>query len=137
MHRWNWGLIVEQTPYPSASSRRASPLIPISAPRSSSKAAHTQINRGITGITQYPFSRAQRVEFSGGIRRISFDYEVESFFFGFPSGVFLGRTRKTSSGRMRTSVKQARRSSTTRLSLARPADPWTALSFRYRKPPAH
>ncbi|HVG71508.1 MAG TPA: basic secretory protein-like protein [Vicinamibacterales bacterium] len=94
-HRWNWGLIVEQTPYTIGQFSQGVTVDPnFGTAFVQQETRITQINRGITGITQYPFSRAQRVEFSGGIRRISFDYEVESFFFGFPSGVFLGRTEE-------------------------------------------
>ena len=93
-HRWNWGLIVEQTPYTTgrfAQGFTSDPNFGTSFVQQETRI--TQINRGITGITQYPFSRAQRLELSGGVRRISFDYEVESFFFS-PSGVFLGRTEE-------------------------------------------
>ena len=30
----------------------------------------TQIDRGLSAVVQYPFNRAQRVEFTGGIRRV-------------------------------------------------------------------
>jgi hypothetical protein len=93
-HRWNWGVIVEQTPYTTGRFAQGITNDPNFGPSFVQQETRiTQINRGITGITQYPFSRAQRVEFSGGIRRISFDYEVESFFFS-PNGVFLGRTEE-------------------------------------------
>src|SRR5687767_3219359 len=93
-HRWNWGVIVEQTPYTTGQFRQAFTVDPnFGQAFVQEELRITQINRGITGITQYPFSRAQRVEFSGGVRRISFDYEVERFFFS-PSGVFLGRTEE-------------------------------------------
>jgi len=93
-HRWNWGVIVEQTPYTTGQFSQGVTVDPNFGPAFVQQETRvTQINRGITGITQYPFNRAQRVEFSGGIRRISFDYEVERFFFS-PSGVFLGRTEE-------------------------------------------
>ncbi|MGH9241218.1 MAG: basic secretory protein-like protein [Vicinamibacterales bacterium] len=93
-HRWNWGVIVEQTPYTTGRFAQGITVDPnFGTSFVQQETRITQINRGITGITQYPFSRAQRVEFSGGVRRISFDYEVESFFFS-PNGVFLGRTEE-------------------------------------------
>jgi hypothetical protein len=53
-----------------------------------------QINSAVTGILQYPFTRAHRMEFSGGVRRIAFDQEVETFYYAFPSGVFLGKDKQ-------------------------------------------
>jgi len=35
-----------------------------------------QINRDLGGIVSYPFSRVQRLEFSAGVRSISYDYEI-------------------------------------------------------------
>ena len=92
-HRWNWGLIVEQTPYTIGQFSQGVTVDPnFGTAFVQQETRITQINRGITGITQYPVSRAQRVEFSGGIRRIT--TTKSSFFFGFPSGVFLGRTEE-------------------------------------------
>jgi hypothetical protein len=51
-----------------------------------------QINQAVTGITQYPFSRAQRLELSGGFRRISF-FQMRSDFFAL-NGSFLGNTKE-------------------------------------------
>ena len=94
-HRWNWGLMVEQTPYTIGQFSQGITVDPdFGTSFVQQEVRIRQINRGITGITQYPFSRAQRVEFSGGIRRISFDYEVESFFYSAASGQFLGRTKE-------------------------------------------
>ena len=53
-----------------------------------------QINQAVTGITQYPFSRAQRLELSGGVRRISFSQQLRSDYFNFLSGQFLGTTKE-------------------------------------------
>jgi Tol biopolymer transport system component len=70
--RWNWGALVDRTPY-------------VTGGFSSGFVGNTfveqefrfrEINHGLTGIAQYPLSRVQRVEFSGGVRRISFDREV-------------------------------------------------------------
>jgi hypothetical protein len=94
-NRWNWGVIVEQTPYTIGQFAQGVTVDPeFGTSFVQQEFRIRQINRGITGITQYPFSRAQRVEFSGGIRRISFDYEVERFFYSFPTGQFLGRTKE-------------------------------------------
>jgi hypothetical protein len=50
----------------------------------------TQINRAVSGLIQYPFSRAHRFELAGGVRRISFDRDIESLLFSPTTGQFLG-----------------------------------------------
>src|SRR5678816_2979518 len=77
-HRWNWGVIGEQTPY--GFSQWAQGVVnnpafggPVFAQQ---ELRFRQINQAVTGITQYPLSRAQRVELSGGVRRISFSQEL-------------------------------------------------------------
>jgi hypothetical protein len=94
-NRWNWGVIVEQTPYTIGQFGQALVLDPQFGPSIVQQELRIrQINRAVTGITQYPFSKALRAEFSGGIRRVSFDYEIEQFFYSFQSGQFLGRTKE-------------------------------------------
>ena len=85
-HRWNWGFIVENTPYTIGQFEQAVVFDPQFGVVPCGPAVRIrQINRGVTGITQYPFSRAHRVEFAGGIRRISFDFERETFLYSFQS----------------------------------------------------
>jgi Tol biopolymer transport system component len=94
-HRWNWGVIGEQTPYGFSQFSQGivtDPNFGTSFVQQESR--FRQINQAITGITQYPLSRAQRVEFSGGIRRISFSQEVRTDFFNPFSGQFLGNTKE-------------------------------------------
>jgi|RhiMethySRZTD1v2_1073278.scaffolds.fasta_scaffold01829_6 Tol biopolymer transport system component len=94
-HRWNWGAIVEQIPYTVPYFQQGIVNDPQFGPSYvQQEYRQRQINQGIMGIAQYPFSRAHRIEFSGGARRISFDSEVESLFYAYPSGVFLGRTKQ-------------------------------------------
>ena len=91
-HRWNWGVIVENTPYTIGQFEQAIVFDPqFGTVLADRQYRIRQINRGVTGITQYPFSRAHRVEFAGGIRRISFDFERETFLYSFQSGQFLDR----------------------------------------------
>jgi outer membrane protein assembly factor BamA len=49
-----------------------------------------QINRELLGYFAYPFSRAQRLEFSTGFRRISFDAKEETEVYDAFTGQFLG-----------------------------------------------
>ena len=94
-HRWNWGAIVEQVPYTVPFFQQSivnDPEFGLAFVQREFR--QRQINQGIMGIVQYPFNRAHRVEISGGVRRISFDQDVESLFYAYPSGVFLGRTKQ-------------------------------------------
>ncbi|HVG71567.1 MAG TPA: hypothetical protein VM819_11685 [Vicinamibacterales bacterium] len=94
-HRWNWGVILENTPYTLGQFGQTLTIDPQFGPALVQQELRLrQINRAITGITQYPLSKVQRVEFSGGVRRVSFDAEVENFFYSFQTGQFLGRTKE-------------------------------------------
>ncbi len=95
-HRWNWGFIAEQSPYPFSEFQQGI----INDPNFGTAFVQqelrlTQINRAFTGIAQYPFSRAQRLEFSGGVRRISYSQKLETFYYSPFNGAFLGRTKET------------------------------------------
>jgi outer membrane protein assembly factor BamA len=49
-----------------------------------------QVNREILGYLAYPFNRAQRVEFSGGYRHISYDAEEKTVVYNRVTGEFVG-----------------------------------------------
>jgi hypothetical protein len=85
-HRWNWGVVADQTPYVTGSFAQG--FGDVDGREAFVQQTHriTQINRGASGIIQYPFSRAQRVEFTGGMRRISFDQDIETQFFSPTTG---------------------------------------------------
>jgi outer membrane protein assembly factor BamA len=46
----------------------------------------------VSALTQYPFSRAQRVEFAAGVRNISFDAQVDTRLFSGFTGELIDRT---------------------------------------------
>jgi outer membrane protein assembly factor BamA len=50
-----------------------------------------EIHREVAGTAAYPFNRAQRLEFSGGFRNISFARERETRVFFLPTGELLDR----------------------------------------------
>lgn len=90
--RWNWGVVADQTPYVTGSfaqgvTDRNGSLVGV-------QETHRiiQVDRGVSGILQYPFSRAQRVEFSSGVRRISFDQDVETQLFSLDTGSILDKS---------------------------------------------
>ena len=93
-HRWNWGVIGEQTPFGYSQFQQGLTQDPqFGTSFVQQELRIRQINQAVSGITQYPLSRAQRVEFSGGVRRISFFEELRSTFFNL-NGQFLGDTKQ-------------------------------------------
>jgi Tol biopolymer transport system component len=79
--RWHWGVVAEQSPY--VIGRFGQGIVDVDGqPRIVEETLRiTQVNRGVSGVLQYPFSRAHRVEVTGGMRRISFDQDIETRFF--------------------------------------------------------
>jgi hypothetical protein len=76
--RWNWGMVGEQTPYVTGSFSQGLANVNGGTAVVEQTYRVTQINRAFTGIAQYPFSRAQRLEFAAGGRRISFDQQIDT-----------------------------------------------------------
>lgn len=78
-HRWNWGVGVDQTPYASRgfetgyADGRGGQTVYVE-----NEYRILQVDRGVTGILAYPFSRAQRVEFSSGFRQIALKQDLTS-----------------------------------------------------------
>jgi hypothetical protein len=94
-HRWNWGASVEQVPYISGgiSSGYAESngnLVAVNQTFLS-----REINQAVNGLVSYPFNRAQRLDFSAGIRRISFDQQVLTDIYDPTTGQLLGQTTDT------------------------------------------
>ena len=93
--RWNWGASFDQTPYvlrgfsESLAGDATQPLV------SEDETRILQIDRGFSGIVSYPFSRAQRVEFSGGLRQITGKTEVTTRLFDYYTGEQLSQDTTT------------------------------------------
>ncbi len=80
--RWNWGAAFDQTPY---AVRGFSDTL-VSTPGGQTAIQEDeirvlQVDRGLSAIALYPFSRARRVEFSGGLRQITGKEDVTSTLF--------------------------------------------------------
>ena len=75
-HRWNWGAMVDQTPYVA----RGFEAFVTSAGGEQVYVEREyrllQVDRSFTGIISYPFSRAQRLDVTGGFRQIGFTQDV-------------------------------------------------------------
>ena len=87
--RWNWGFLVEHLPYTTGGFGQGLTVVDGQQAVVQQSLRVTQINSGASLLAQYPFSRVQRVEFSGGVRRIGFDAEVETQFFDARTGLMF------------------------------------------------
>jgi WD40-like Beta Propeller Repeat len=89
-NRWNWGVLGGQIPYLSGafqSSIQQSSAGPVEVDEA---LIFRQTEQSAAGIVAYPFDRARRVEFQGGVTRISFDQIVETSVFSLRTGELLG-----------------------------------------------
>lgn len=91
-HRWNWGIVGEQSPYVTGRFAEGVTTVDGQSAFVSEVFRVTQINRAVSGLVQYPFSRAQRVELSGGFRRISFDRQIDTQIFSLQTGNLIDET---------------------------------------------
>jgi Tol biopolymer transport system component len=89
--RWNWGVVGEQTPYVTGSFAQGLASVGGTPVIVQQTFRLTQIDRAVSGITQYPFSRVQRVEMAGGFRQISFDQDIETERFSAVTGEPIDR----------------------------------------------
>jgi hypothetical protein len=87
--RWNWGGEISQFPYISTSfveddtTLGGTPVIRDRVFR------EWQIDRTFAGNLFYPFNRTRRIEFTGGVRHISFRSEVQTQFYDARNGFLL------------------------------------------------
>ncbi|MDP3720205.1 MAG: BamA/TamA family outer membrane protein [Acidobacteriota bacterium] len=88
--RWNWGAIVEQAPYVTGAFAQGITTINGQDVIVQQSLRQRQTNQSASLIAQYPFSRVHRLEFAGGGRRISFDSQLETFYYSPVTGDLLG-----------------------------------------------
>jgi hypothetical protein len=93
-NRWNWGFIVENTPYVTGSFGQGLAVVDNQVFFAEQELRVVQINRGVTGLVQYPLNRAQRIELSSGFRRISFDRQLETRLYSTVTGNFVDEIRE-------------------------------------------
>lgn len=88
-NRWNWGVSAEQVPYVSGLIRSGFDVIDGQPVIIEERRLSRQVNQAVTGMVAYPFSRAQRVEFSAGARRIGFDGQADLAIYSAVTGQLL------------------------------------------------
>jgi len=91
-HRWNWGASLDQTPYVVRGFSEG--LVQDSAGNvlvEQDELRQIQTDRGISGVAVYPLSRAERVEFSSGLRQITGKTDVTTSLFDAVTGQQLSQ----------------------------------------------
>jgi Tol biopolymer transport system component len=93
-HRWNWGVALDQTPYVARGFDAAIDVINGQPIYIENEYRLLQIDRSLSGMIAYPFSRAHRVEFGGGFRQIGFKQDVTQRIYDYNSGQQLAEDRE-------------------------------------------
>jgi Tol biopolymer transport system component len=92
-HRWNWGVGVDETPYVSRAFETGITTVNGQDVYLEREFRILQTDRGLSGLIAYPFSGAQRVEVSGGLRQLGLKEDVtERLFDGFGNQLSQDRT---------------------------------------------
>jgi Tol biopolymer transport system component len=96
-HRWNWGLVGGQIPYLTGGFQSGIANVRNEPAEVDQTILFRQTERSAAGIVAYPFNRAQRLEFQGGVTQISFDQIVETTAFSLITGSLLSDDTTTTS----------------------------------------
>ena len=93
-HRWNWGAALDQTPYVYRSFNAGVTNIAGQPAYIEQEYRFLQTDRSVTGLLSYPFSRAHRVDFSGGVRQVAYKQDVTTRAFDYYSGQQISEDRE-------------------------------------------
>jgi Tol biopolymer transport system component len=77
-NRWNWGLVGGQVPYLSGGISEFFATVDGEPALVDQTVIVRQTERSLAAITQYPFSRARRIEFQAGATQMTFDQIVQT-----------------------------------------------------------
>ena len=87
--RWTWGFTGGQIPYLTGGFNQGTVDVDGETGIAQQQITFWQISRNAAGILAYPFSRAQRLEFGAGVRRIGFDQDIETRIFSAVTGELI------------------------------------------------
>jgi WD40-like Beta Propeller Repeat len=94
-HRWNWGVALDQTPY-IYRTFNTGVAFPQGVPTYVEQEYRIlQVDRSLTGLISYPFSRSQRIDLSGGARQIGFSQDLTTRMYDFQSGQQLSEDKES------------------------------------------
>jgi Tol biopolymer transport system component len=88
-HRWNWGIVGGQVPYLTGGFQSALTTIQGEPAEVDQQLIFRQTEQSASGIVAYPFNRARRVEFQGGVTRMSFDQITQTQAFSLNTGQLI------------------------------------------------
>ena len=93
--RWNWGGFVEQIPYVTGGLLGGVETINGSQVFVEELVRDRQVDRRITGLAQFPFSRATRFEVAASVRNLTFNREIDTRGFALNTGELLFEDNET------------------------------------------
>jgi len=94
--RWNWGVVGGQVPYLNGGFQSSLASLPNGdVVQIDQLFIFRQTERSASGMVSYPFSRAQRVEFQGGMSNISFDQVVTTTTYSIFTGAIYDQSTET------------------------------------------
>ncbi len=88
-NRWNWGVLAAQNPYLSGGFQTFVGNVGTEPAEIDQTILFRQTEQSAAGLVAYPFNRAQRIEFQGGITRLTFDQIVQTQAFSLVTGDLL------------------------------------------------
>jgi Tol biopolymer transport system component len=92
--RWNYGIGIDQTPYVSRGYQTGIASTPQGDVFVENEFRILQTDRSLSGVVSYPFSRASRVEVTGGFRQIGLKQDVRSRTFSLVTGELIDQTEE-------------------------------------------
>ncbi|CAN5362244.1 MAG: PD40 domain-containing protein [Acidobacteria bacterium] len=92
--RWNWGASIDQTPYVARAFQAGQGNIGGQNVYIENEYRILQVDRSLAGVISYPFSRAQRVEVTGGLRQIGLTEDITQRLFSLSTGQMLSEERE-------------------------------------------
>ncbi len=96
-HRWNWGVVGGQIPYLSGGFASGITAVGNEPAEVDQTILFRQTEQSAAAVVAYPFNRSERLEFQGGVTRISFDQIVQTTTFSLINGDLLSNDTSTTS----------------------------------------
>jgi Tol biopolymer transport system component len=94
-HRWNWGVSLDQTPYIYRTFNSGLAQTQGGLAYVEQEYRILQVDRSLTGLISYPFSRSQRIDVSGGARQIGFKQDLTTRLYDYSSGQQLSENEES------------------------------------------
>lgn len=135
--RWNWAVSAQQMPlFVGAASVSASAVSAAGeATLTTSRVRYRQIHQQFSGIVMYPFSQAERLEFSGGLHAIAFNREAITSVAALDTGDVLAETRDTGATYPGVTVLETAAALVHDTALDGPTSPVLGLRYRFELAP--